>query len=156
MNWNKENLYNELININKKTGQGLSGIVRVLGENANQIGEILDSLVEDGLIECCTTGGSIGHPESNKFWMPTFGYNVWKDNGPEETYSKYKGRYLCHVRKFLGIYQSDDQFKMDQYFLTEEGKKDYDDWYNKNKEALELMKNAPAYDEQIRLSKSTQ
>ena len=75
----KSELYETIIDGQRRHGQGLSGIVRALGENAETIGEYLDELIEEGLIKRCETGGSLGHPESNRFYMPTTGYNVWED-----------------------------------------------------------------------------
>jgi predicted transcriptional regulator len=62
----KEEFYKKLIDIHKKCGQGLSGIVRV---QSSEIDRYLDELIEEGLVICCDTGGSIGHPESNRFYM---------------------------------------------------------------------------------------
>ncbi len=75
----KAEVYSGLIDIQKKTGQGLSGIVTVMGETAHLFRKYLDELIEEGLVECYDSGGSLGHPESNRWYMPTKGYNVWKD-----------------------------------------------------------------------------
>jgi len=76
---NKAEVYKVIIDTQRKTGQGLSGIVRVMGVNAGSFFNYINELIEEGLVKCCDTGGSLGHPESNKFYVPTKGYNVWGD-----------------------------------------------------------------------------
>lgn len=73
----KSEFYKSLIDIHKKCGQGLSGIVRV---ESNLLSQYLDELIEEGLVKCCDTGGSLGHSESNRFYCPTKGYCVWDDD----------------------------------------------------------------------------
>ena len=82
-----------VIEMTKKTGQGCSGIVK-LG-NISSIAGHLDALVEEGVIKVCDSGGSMGHPESNKWYMPAKGYNVWEDYGPKDEYKfEHKGYYI--------------------------------------------------------------
>jgi hypothetical protein len=116
-----------------------------MGPDAPVITKAMDELIAEGLIECCDTGGILGHPESNKFYMPTSGYNVWKDDGVDGVYIRHKGRYLHHVRKYLGIDQSKGLFKYEEYYKTEEGQKDYAEWLERNQEPLEIMKTIPDY-----------
>lgn len=81
----KEEFYKSAIELHKKCGQGISGIVKLGTEP--RIARYLDELIEEGLMKACDTGGSIGHPESNIFYMPTKGYNVWEDEGTDGQYS---------------------------------------------------------------------
>lgn len=145
MEFTKESIYNELLNVHKQTGQGLSGIVRVMGPNSTTIGELLDELISEGKVKCCETGGSLGHPESNRFYIPTIGYNVWEDEGTDGQYSRHKGRYLHHVRKYLGIKEESGIFNMNEYFNSENGQKDYNEWLERNKEQLDVMIKIPNY-----------
>jgi hypothetical protein len=145
MEFTKEKVYNELLNVHRQTGQGLAGIVRVMGHQAPEINKFLAELIDEGKVKCCETGGSIGHPESNRFYMPMIGYNVWEDEGTDGKISHHKGRYLHHVRKYLNINESKGIFDVNAYFETEEGQKDYNEWLERNKEQLELMLNIPNY-----------
>jgi hypothetical protein len=145
MQFTKEKVYNELLNVHRQTGQGLSGIVRAMGSQAPSIDKFLTELIAEGKVKCCESGCTLGHPESNRWYMPVIGYNVWEDEGTDGKYNRYRGRYLNHVRKYLGIKESKDMFNTDSYFETEEGEKDYNEWLERNKEQLELMLNIPNY-----------
>src|ERR1035437_7876038 len=98
----KQEFYKEVISVQKKTGQGLSGIVKVMGTDSGKFTQYLDEFIEEGLIKACDTGGSLRHPESNIFYMPSKGYNVWEDDGTDDEYQRHKGRYLTFVRLYLG------------------------------------------------------
>lgn len=100
----KEEFYKNLIDLHKKSGQGLSGIVKI--GNAD-ISRYLDELIDEGLITACDTGGSLGHRETNIFYMPTKGYNVWEDDGVDGVDVRHKGRYLHFVRFYLGALEGD-------------------------------------------------
>lgn len=101
----KSEFYKSSIQLHKKCGQGISGIVK-LGSDSN-IRTYIDELIKEGLLIACDTGGSLGHPESNIFYMPTKGYNVWEDNGTDGKASNYKGRYLQMVRFYLGALEKE-------------------------------------------------
>lgn len=58
----KSEVYKSLIRIQKESGQGLSGIVKI---KSLEYTKHLDTLIQEGLVKACHTGGSIGHPESN-------------------------------------------------------------------------------------------
>ena len=131
---NKEEFYKTLLDLHKKCGQGLSGIVKEMGPP--EYTRYLNELIADGLVKCCDTGGSIGHPESNKFYMPTTGHNVWEDDGGE--YQRHKGRYLEFVRYYLGISDHLTKKMMDKNPAL---KSEYHDWLNRNQDELEIMKN---------------
>ena len=154
----KSELYAALIDVQKKTGQGTSGIIRVMGERSEQVNQYLEELIEEGLIKCCDTGGSLGHPESNKFYMPTKGYNVWEDDGVDGQYQRHKGRYLHFVRFYLGTYDKEDKpmpsEKSDNYtqralfdhtmfdlLRNPETMKEYSAWLTRNHKELEIMMN---------------
>ena len=146
----KEEVYKSLIEIHKEHGQGLSGIVRVLDDS---IGKHLDELIEEGHVVCCDTGGSLGHPESNKFYMPTKGYNVWTDEADDDD----NGKYLPFVRLYLGKLADESQKERDDLDendsnlrrflnptaseLLEDHGQEYEAWLEKNKEELGILIN---------------
>ena len=129
----KEEFYKSFIDIQKKCGQGLSGIVRAMG--GADIERWMVELMDEGLMKACDTGGSLGHSESNIFYMPTKGYNVWEDEDPKE-YSRLKGRYLTHVRFYLGIAERQAELSRDKEFMEE-----YFKWLKRNEKELEIMIN---------------
>jgi len=128
----KASFYKSLIDIQKSSGQGLSGIVRMNSDYSKW----MDEFIEEGLVSCSDTGGSIGHPESNKFYMPTQGYNVWEDN--EDNTSRFKGKYLHYVRLFLGQYEECNATKVLQ---DPDSMRSYTKWLTRNKEQLDIMMN---------------
>ena len=88
-------LYSAIIDIQKKTGQGLSGVVTI---NQPSIRISMNNLIERGLIIKESSGySSIGHPASNDWYMPSTGYNVWKEI---REYGNLMP--LFFIRKFLG------------------------------------------------------
>jgi hypothetical protein len=121
---NKSEFYKSIIDIHKKTGQGLSGIVKI---KSKEFATYLDEFIDEGLIEACHSGTSIGHPESNIFYMPTKGYNVWNDN-PKN---------LSFVRLYLG--QKDEYTSI--ILSNPDLVKNYSEWLAKNQLTLEEMKN---------------
>lgn len=150
----KSEVYAGLIKIQKSTGQGLSGIVRVLGGDAHLFRQYLDELIEEGLVECFDDGGSMGHPESSKWYMPTKGYNVWKDgveNGNGGRHSE--SSFLSYVRFYLGIIEHDEEpegrenlakwLKPSAQSLIQspDFMEAYSVWLKRNHEQLEIMKN---------------
>ena len=122
-------------------------------ENSKRLVNIFNSsLIEEGLMKACDTGGSIGHPESNIFYMPTKGYNVWEDEGTDGQYSRHKGRYLQFVRFYLGALaeehgEGDSDIKkwinptMMDVIRNVESMKMYSEWLERNEKALEEMIN---------------
>lgn len=149
----KAEFYKGLIDIQIKTGQGVSGMLK-LGTNGDLVSIYLDELIEEGLVVANDTGGSLGHPETNIFYTPTKGYNVWADEGTDGVYNRHKGRYLSFVRLFLGSMEqnySEDQKdeKTNQknyitpsvrYMVTNpEIMKMYTEWLERNHDALEEM-----------------
>lgn len=148
----KTELYKSIIDITKKTGQGLSGTVKVLGNDSYVISKYMDELIKEGHVVACDTGGSLGHPESNIFYMPSKGYNVWTDDGQSsDNYtSRHKGRYLHYIRLYLGCLSEnehpDENTKWlnptaSMYLRHPEHMKKYAEWLERNQEALETMLN---------------
>jgi hypothetical protein len=150
MSVSKERVYKWIIDTQKSSGQGLSGIVK-LG-NFPEVGGHLDELIEEGLVICMDTGGSLGHPETNKFYLPTKGYNVWqdsRDNGGGRAFTDF----LNHVRLFLGCLESDsdDDGRSDtQKWINPSSQrliqnvdfmKSYAIWLERNRDELEVMIN---------------
>lgn len=129
----KSVVYQALIDIHKKTGQGLSGIVKI---KSGEYSDYLDELVNDGLVEGCHTGGSLGHYESNVFYMPTKGYNVWKDEKPQA---------LTYVRIFLDITPKETLSVFEPglitYLQNPEFMKGYSEWLSENIVSLKEMLN---------------
>jgi hypothetical protein len=140
----KSEVYKNLINIQKESGQGLSGIVKV-ADNSNLYSKYIDELIQEGLVKACHTGGSLGHYESNVFYMPTSGYNVWEDDGTDEYYSRHKGRYLHFVRLYLGLVNMESRGPLEPGLLTylqdPDTMKDYSEWLSRNSEQLKVMTN---------------
>jgi len=136
----KSEVYKSLIRIQKQSGQGLSGIVKV---KSSEYAQYLDELIQEGLVKDCHTGGSIGHPESNIFYMPTKGYNVWEDEGTDGDYNRHKGRYLHFVRLYLGLVTLENKGLLEPGLLTylqnPEVMKDYSEWLTRNNKALKEM-----------------
>jgi len=153
----KAEIYSGLIDIQRNTGQGLSGLVTVMGETAHYFRKYLDELIEEGLVECYDSGGSLGHPESNRWYMPTKGYNVWKDGIENENSDT---AYLTYVRFYLGQIDLDEEpedrenlakwLKPSAQLLIQNPDfiKGYSKWLKRNSEELEIMKNLDSfYDE---------
>lgn len=139
----KSELYYNIIKIHKEHGQGLSGLVVAYSDENRQY---MNELIDEGLIKRCDTGGSLGDPESNMFYTPTKGYNVWEDDGTDGEYIRHKGRYLTFVRLYLGILPEIKKSILDitalECLQNPEVMKNYSDWLNRNevllKEMLEL------------------
>lgn len=132
----KKEFYKAFIETQKNTGQGTPGIVKVYGGEA--IARHLDELIEEGLCVAMDTGGSLGHPESNIFYMPAKGYNVWQEENPMAS--------LECVRYYLAedkeSYEGDPFLGIDaSSFESEEGMLHdfYKDWLQRNQEALDEM-----------------
>jgi len=133
----KSEFYKTLIDIHKKGGQGLSGIVRV---KSDLLGQYLDELIEEGLVKCCDTGNSLGHPESNRFYCPTKGYCVWDDE---------EGSALTCVRLYLGALEPDSPGRTDLQRALHPSLNDlirhthfmeiYSKWLKENEKSLKEM-----------------
>jgi hypothetical protein len=129
---NKQEMYKAVVQIQKATGQGMSGLVRI--QHAN----VIDQLVAEGKIIEYNDGNSFGHPDSSKWYCPADGYNCWKDDG------------LDFVRFYLNcleenesgdetynmIHPTAERLRKDPDFMIK-----YAKWLKKNKEDLEIMDN---------------
>jgi len=160
MSYTKQEVYSSIIDIQKKTGQGLSGIVKIKSADYSRY---IDELIEEGLVKACDTGGSIGHPESNIFYVPTKGYNVWEDNGGEGIVGirQGPGKYLHFVRLYVGGLKFEDRKKLKDeqeelkhkfmnptiydYLRDPNQMKLYAAWLERNHEELEIMMNLDDY-----------
>ena len=134
----------------------MSGIVTVLGGDAHLFRQYLDELIEEGLVECHDGGGSLGHPESNRWYMPIKGYNLWKD-GIENGSRHSDISFLTHVRLYLGAVEHDEEPEYKDEDTRNKGRwlnpsaqvliqnpdfmKSYSEWLERNSEELEIMKN---------------
>jgi hypothetical protein len=135
----KSEFYKSLIDIHKKCGQGLSGIVRV---KSDLFSKYLDELIEEGLVKCCDTGGSIGHPESNRFYCPTKGYCVWdEDIEYESSYMNFSA--LTCVRLYLNILDTESvspiQPTITDVLRNPNFMETYSKWLSKNEKDLKEM-----------------
>lgn len=132
----KSEFYKSFIQIQKLSGQGTSGIVKVQGGPI--IEEYLDELIEEGLCIKMNTGGSLGHNESNIFYLPSKGYNVWADENPMTS--------LECVRFYIRN-KPDQPYKGDPFIgITEDSFKEggilydfYNEWLKRNQESLDEM-----------------
>jgi hypothetical protein len=153
----KQEFYKNFIVVQKTTGQGLSGIVKVLGNDADKFSLYLKELIDEGLAEMYESGNTLGDVESNRFYMPTKGYNVWKDADYDGSYQRFKSRFLTHIRFYLEAlpkehiqgemsdrdFEQKNLFNPSMKFLSEskEFMDDYNEWLERNKESLEELKN---------------
>ena len=136
--YTKEEFYKSFIKMQKLSGQGTSGIVKVAG--GPEITQYLNKFIEEGLCIAEDTGGSLGHPESNIFYMPSKGYNVWKEKNNMAA--------LECVRYYLANING-TEYKGDPFFgITADEFKEggiiydyYQDWLQRNAEALDEMLN---------------
>ena len=122
----KRELYEGAISIQKKCGQGLSGIV---GKTSSAIQDLLDELVEEGSLKLINQ--SYSYLPDDSWYFPLTGYCVFEDEDK---------RALSFVRMFLGnteeifINLPYTTFVQDPDFM-----KAYSDWLTKNKEQLDIM-----------------
>lgn len=132
----KKEFYKAFIETQKKTGQGTSGIIKVAG--GDTIAKHLDEMIAEGLCVAMDTGGSLGHPESNIFYLPAKGYNVWKEENSMAS--------LECVRYFLA--EDKENYKGDPFigidrssFEDEDGMLHdfYKDWLSRNQADLDDM-----------------
>lgn len=160
MSYNKQEVYASVIETQKRTGQGLSGIIKI---KSKDFSTYLDELIEEGLVIACHTGKSMGHPESNIFYLPSKGYNVWEDDEGDGIIGirQGKGKYLHFVRLYLGTLKmkdrkklADEQEEMKHKYMTPtiydylrdpEQMKLYASWLDRNHEQLEIMMNLDNY-----------
>ena len=143
----KEEVYNIIVDVQKNTGQGLSGIVKVMGDKSQYFSEHISTLVEEGLVTANDTGGSLGHPESKMFYTPSKGYNVWDEEKSNSSQN------LAFVRFYLGIVEDSEEERDEddmKRFLNPTAKERiqnlgfitrYAEWLGENEEGLIEMLN---------------
>lgn len=139
----KSDFYKSLIDIHKKCGQGLSGIVRY---KSDLLGRYLDELIEEGLVKCCDTGGSLGHPESNRFYCPTKGYCVWDDYNSTQS--------LTFIRLYLNILKTESTSPIHptitDVIRNVDFMEEYTKWLKKNQVSLkEMMELSDIYNDSL-------
>lgn len=123
----KQELLNNIIQITRETGQGLTGIV---GKMKPDVQVLLDSLEKDGYI----TKHEIhyNHLPDDCFYMPKGCYNLWKDDDQ---------RALFFVRLYLK--QTDDlgaNMTINDVITNIDFMSSYANWLQKNeKELLKLV-----------------
>ena len=125
----KREIYEGAISIQKKCGQGLSGIV---GKASYEVQCLLDELVEEGSLKVIVQHNN--YLPDDIWYFPNTGYCVFE-------YFSDK-RALSFVRMFLG--NTEDIFINLPYttFVQDpELMKAYSDWLIKNKEQLDIMIN---------------
>jgi hypothetical protein len=122
----KRELYENAISIQKKCGQGLSGIV---GEMNSEIQYLLDELVEEGHLRVIHINYS--YLPRDTWYFPTKGYCVFDPNEEEK-------RALSFVRMFLG---KTVNLPYTDFIQNPDFMKAYSDWLIKNKEELDIMLN---------------
>ena len=136
----KDQFYKDFISMQKLSGQGTSGIVKFGGGPI--IAAYLDEFIAEGLCIAEDTGGSMGHPESNIFYLPSKGYNVWQEKNSMASLECVR-YYLAKIDKpnepyegdpFLGI--TDENFEKGGNLFEF-----YNEWLERNKESLEEMLN---------------
>lgn len=124
----KRELYENIIEIQKKHGQGLAGLVGKMDSNLQYL---LDELVQEGhIVENICRFKTL--PDDN-WYMPVTGYNVWNDDEP---------RALSFVRLFLG--QTEEiflNFPFTHFVQNVEFMQAYAAWLEKNHDALTIMLN---------------
>lgn len=132
---NKSEIYTAIVEIQKQTGQGTSGIVAEVAPNRIEFVRYLDELIDEGLVKACHTGNTIGSRGSNIFYVPTKGYCVWDDKNTPMA--------LEFVRFYLGLlhYETKNKWEMtEKMFVTDPTiLEKYLTWLNMNKLALEIM-----------------
>lgn len=126
----KRELYEGVISIQKKCGQGLSGIVGKMDRNVQ---ELLDELVEEGHLRVIHQ--SYSYLPDDTWYFPIKGYCVFDPNEEEK-------RALSYVRMFLG--KTEEIFvnlPYTEFIQNPDFMKGYSDWLTKNKEQLDIMLN---------------
>ncbi len=124
----KREIYEGAISIQKKSGQGLSGIV---GQASFEVQELLDELVEEGSLKLVRNRNN--YLPDDIWYFPTTGYCVFEDFSDKRT--------LGFVRMFLGDTEIFLNFPYTTFIQDPDYMKAYSDWLIKNKEQLDIMIN---------------
>lgn len=130
----KSELYTAIIEMQQGSGQGMSGLVPAYMPNADIW---MEELIQEGLVKEIHDGGSMGHPMSNKWYLPTEGYCVWEEEN--------KMLALSFVRFYLGLIEKEAESivenSISDFTQNPEVLEKYLEWLNKNKSELEIMMN---------------
>jgi hypothetical protein len=138
--YTKEEFYKNFIEMQKLSGQGTSGIVKVQGGPV--ICEYLDEFIKEGLVIMMDTGGSLGDPESNRFYLPSKGYNVWQEENTMASLECVR-YYLAKLKDYNKPYKGDPFMGINDESFEEGGYlyEFYNEWLKRNKESLDEMMN---------------
>jgi hypothetical protein len=136
--YTKEEFYKDFIKMQKKSGQGTSGILKIKGGAV--IEKYLNELIKEKLIIMIDTGGSLGHPESNRFYLPSKGYNVWSESNTMDSLECVR-YYLAKLEDPNKPYEGSKFFGITDKNFQEGGNyhEFYTEWLERNKEALDEM-----------------
>ena len=138
--YTKEEFYKDFIGMQKLSGQGSSGIIKVQGGPV--ICEYIDEFIKEGLAVMMDTGGSLGHPESNRFYLPSKGYNVWQEENSMASLECVR-YYLAKLKDPNKPYKGDPFMGITGESFEEGGYlyQFYNEWLERNKESLDEMMN---------------
>lgn len=123
----KQELLNNIVEITKQTGQGLSHIVTFKN---SEIQDLLDILVKEGYITKHVVRYS--HLPDDVWYMPKGCYNMWADGESM--------RALTFVRMYLGIDDLGVGAKISDFLTNIEFMSDYVNWLKKNSKELVKIK----------------
>lgn len=134
----KEEFYKNFISMQKLSGQGTPGIIKIQGGPV--IEEYLEEFIEEGLVIMMDTGGSLGHPESNCFYLPSKGYNVWAEENKMASLECVR-YYLAKKEDPEGSYEGDKFLGITDKDFEQDGSlhEFYEAWLLRNQEALDEM-----------------
>ena len=134
----KEEFYKNFIGMQKLSGQGTPGIIKIQGGPV--IEEYLNEFIEEGLVIMMDTGGSLGHPESNRFYIPSKGYNVWAEDNSMTSLECVR-YYLAKLEDPNKPYEGDPFLGISDENFQEGGNlyEFYTEWLQRNQESLDEM-----------------
>ena len=121
----KSELYSNIIDIQKKTGQGLTGIV---GLRDIKVQKLLDELVAEGVIKLNIK--YYNHMPNDYWYSPATGYCVWDD---EDRHA------LSYVRIYVGAKDILFGFKDIDIYRNADFMKRYSKWIKKHEDELKIM-----------------
>lgn len=128
----KGELYTSIVEMHQRSGQGMSGLIPAYMPN---VSTWMDELIQEGLIKEHDSGGTLGHPMSNRWYYPTQGYSVWDREKPMLE--------LSFVRFYLGLVGEEAESIVENSFSdfsrNPERLEMYLEWLKINKSELEVM-----------------
>lgn len=120
---NKEEFYQAVVELYKKTGQGVPGFIKT---KINP--KIIDELVSDGKLKIVTTNYSY---LPNEEWICLTGVYCPEEDSDMRSYS--------FMRLYLKIDDLGLGLKMKDVLSNENFMKEYNIWFNNNKDLLEKI-----------------